>query len=245
MEDTLQPLDENDQPIPLNKPLLFGLAASLVLHVACTVILIGLPGGGSPPRQSITYVDLAHVPPTPAMAPPASEPAPVEESAPPETPPVPEAPPTPQPPQAAAQPEAPPQQQSAAPMEELSHTTLGLGLTKGYFKSLGDGETLRVDIKEYYLELLQRINEKWWMDQFDQQRVDPIVISITVARNGSIVGSTIIGSSGNPRYDRAVQRSLVAAGPLPPLPPEYEGEFFQAPIRLVPPLNLTLPFPGR
>ena len=176
------------------------------------------------------------------MAPPTKEPATEKQSAEPETPPVQETPPAPQ----AAQPVIPALQPAAAtPMEELSHTTLGLGLTKGYFKSLSDGDTLRVDIKEYYLELLQRINEKWWLDQFDQQRVNPIVISITVARNGDIVGSTVMISSGNPRYDRAVQRSLVAAGPLPPLPPDYEGNFFQAPIRLVPPLNLTLQAPGR
>lgn len=238
MEDALQPIDEDVQPIEINKPFAIGLAVSLVLHIACSVVIIGLPGGGSPPRQAITYVDLGHVPSPPAMAPPASK-APAQKEIPETEAPAPETPAAPQALQEAKPQEVPQQPAPAAtPMEELSRTTLGLGITKGYFKSLSDGDTLRVDIKEYYLALLQRINEKWWMDQFQQKRVNPIVVSITVARNGDILGSTIMTSSGDPQYDRAVQRSLVAAGPLPPLPPEYDGDIFMAPIRLVPPLNL-------
>ena len=125
-------------------------------------------------------------------------------------------------------------------MEEgRSHTAIGLGLTKGYFRGLGDGGTLREGIKGYYLEMLQGINEKWWLDQqLDKRNLAPVVVNITVARNGEIIGSEIMKGSGNPRYDKAVLAALLAASPLPPLPPSYEGESFQAPIRLVPPLNL-------
>ena len=240
MEEALQPLDEADQPIRLNKHLVVGIAASVILHLGCTLLLLGLPGGGAPARQSITYVDLGQAPAHPPTTPPAAQPIQQKELLPPETPPVPDTPLKAQQTEA-EQPKGAPEQPAAreSVTEEKSHTTLGLGLTKGYFRSLGDGETLRQDVKGYYLEMLQGINEKWWLDQqFDQQRINPIVINITVARNGDIVGSAVMISSGNPRYDRAVQRSLAEAGPLPPLPAEYEGDFFQAPIRLVPPLNL-------
>ena len=239
MEEALQPLDEADHPIKPNTPFIMGIAASVILHLAFTALLLGLPGGGSPARQSITYVDLGAAPAPVPMTPPAREAIPERDLLEPETPSIPEAPPAPQDAALPEQPEPLPRQTAAQQevSEERSSTILGLGLTKGYFKSLGDGETLRDDIKGYYLEMLQGINEKWWLDQ-DQKQVNPIVVNITVARNGEIVGSDVVVSSGNPRYDRAVQRSLKAAGPLPPLPDSYHGDFFQAPIRLVPPLNL-------
>jgi len=116
---------------------------------------------------------------------------------------------------------------------------MGLGLTKGYFKSLGEGETLRVDIKEYYLEMLQAINEKWWLDEkIDKRRVAPVIVTITIARSGELVNSVMTRSSGNRQYDKAVLEALAKASPLPPLPKSYDQDFFQAPIRLVPPLNL-------
>ena len=116
---------------------------------------------------------------------------------------------------------------------------MGLGLTKGYFKTLGEGETLRAGVKEYYLDMLQVINEKWWMDQqIDKRHLAPVIINITLARNGMIVDSRILQGSGNSRYDKAVLAALTAASPLPPLPASFDGDFFQAPIRLIPPLNL-------
>ena len=239
MEEAVATLDEADHAIRPNKHLVIGIAASVVLHLICTAALLGLPGG-EPPRPAVTYVDLDSVP-TPKPAPlPAQEALPAPEPEPKKAEPIP-VPENPQaPPKAQAeQPEAAvrpsPAQPSAA--EERAPTTFGMGLTKGYFKSLSDGESLRADVKGYYLEMLQGINEKWWLEQRDQQ-VRAIVVNLTVARNGEIVGSEIVQSSGNIVYDRAVQKSLENSGPLPPLPPTYQGEFFQAPIRLVPPLNL-------
>jgi periplasmic protein TonB len=143
---------------------------------------------------------------------------------------------TPQPEAATVRP-APPQE--AKVEEQRSHTLLGMGLTKGYFKSLGEGESLRAGIKGYYLEMLQSINERWWMDEkIDKRRLAPVVVNIIVARNGDIVDSKILRGSGNPLYDKAVLAALTAASPLPPLPADYDQDFFQAPIRLVPPLNL-------
>ncbi|HBG07195.1 MAG: hypothetical protein A2075_23775 [Geobacteraceae bacterium GWC2_58_44] len=243
MEEALQPL-EADQHTRSTRNFALGIAASVILHLICTVLLFGLPEG-SPARQSVTYVDLS----TPQQR-PAPMPAPLKEANPeqaapepvaaePETPPVPETPAAPEsPPQpTAALQEQPPATPETEVAEQLSHTTLGLGLTKGYFQSLGSGETLREGIKDYYLEMLEGINEKWWLDP-KLNRLSTLVVNIIIARNGDIVDSQIVASSGDRRYDRAVVAALTAAGPLPPLPASYQGEFFLAPIRLVPPLNL-------
>jgi periplasmic protein TonB len=240
MEEALQPL-EADQRIRSNKYFALGIAASVILHLICTIALF-LPQG-SPAPPSVTYIDLSMAQrPAPMTAPP-KEAAPEKVAQKPELPLVPDTPLAPEPHPEAQQLKAVPDQpavtQDTKVEEQRSRTTFGLGLTKGYFKSLGDGETLREGVKGYYLEMLQGINEKWWLDQqLDKRRIDSIVVNVTVARNGEIVGSKIMMSSGNPRYDRAVLSALTAASPLPPLPASYEGEFFQAPIRLVPPLHL-------
>ena len=239
MEDTLQPLTALQQFKP-NKVLVLGIAASMILHLVSAFVLLGLPPGSPAPAPSITYIDL-NAPQRPApMTVPPKETAPPKVVRTPRTVPVPE-----NPPQATREPARPSEAAPAVPPQETrveeprSHTTMGLGLTKGYFKSLRDGDTLRQDIKGYYLEMLQQINEKWWVDQqLDKRRLAPVVVSITVARNGEIIGSEIMSGSGNRSYDKAVLAALVAASPLPPLPPSYQGDFFQAPIRLVPPLNL-------
>jgi periplasmic protein TonB len=239
MEEALQPV-EADPQTRTNHYLAIGIAVSVTLHLICTFVMLGLPQG-SPAPQSVTYIDLG-APQHPAPMPELPKQSAPENPAPKiEQPAVPEAPSAPESLPQAQQSQLLPNPPAAAPKaeQERSHTTLGLGLTRGYFKSLGDGETLREDIKGYYLEMLQGINEKWWVDQqLDKRRIDPVMVSITVARNGEIVNSEVLRSSGNPRYDRAVLAALAAASPLPPLPSNYEGDFFQAPIRLVPPLNL-------
>lgn len=238
MEDALEPLEEEEYTARPNKQFIMGLAVSLFLHLVLAAVLLGIPGGGEPARPAVTYVDLKSVPaPIPAAPEAQPQPAPQPEQDQEEAEPLPETPPAQQ--EQAPQPVAPVAQpaQPQTAVEERSATTFGMGLTKGYFKPLSDGETLRPDIKEYYMNLLQGVNEKWWLEQKDQ-KVAPIVVNITIARNGEIMGSTILQSSGNIVYDRAVQKTLESAGPLPPVPESYIGDFFQAPVRLVPPLNL-------
>lgn len=244
MEDALDPNEVDPQEKSVNYfPI--GIAASVILHLICTFIIIGLPQG-SPTSQSVTYIDLSlpqHAP-SPSSV-PQKKAAPQVAAKPempiPQKPAAPEALPEVEQPKVATNQPAPQEAKVEEPKVEVqrSHTTLGLGLTKGYFKSLGDGQSLREGVKDYYLEMLQGINEKWWLDQqLDKKKLDPVVVNITVARNGDIVGSEVMISSGNPRYDRAVLAALTAASPLPPLPQSYQGDYFQAPLRLVPPLNL-------
>ncbi|GFO70229.1 TonB-dependent receptor [Geomonas limicola] len=229
---------ESISHLTVNRKLVLGLAASFLLHLFAAFVLISFSGSQPAPVPAVTYVDLKSVqspapqtlPPKQETVTPPAEPEMPDQTTPPEpvqeqrveTPPV--------------QPATPPQ---AKTDEDRSHTFLGLGLTRGYFKSLGEGETLRDDIKTYYLDMLQVINEKWWMnEQIDKRRVAPVVVLLAVARNGSILEARISESSGNRQYDKAVLDSIAKAGPLPPLPASYDMQVFLAPIRLVPPLNL-------
>lgn len=239
MEDALRPLAAVQQ-LKASKYLVLGITGSIILHLVCAFVLLGQPAEAPAPSPSVTYIDLS------APKRPASMVAPPQETTPPkvqEPQPAPQPAPIPASAPRAQQPEAVSAQPAAAQEirveEPRSHTVMGLGLTKGYFKSLGEGETLREGVKGYYLEMLQVINEKWWIDQqIDKRNLAPVIVNITVARNGEIIESYIMSGSGNPRYDRAVLASLAAASPLPPLPADYDRETFQAPIRLVPPLNL-------
>jgi periplasmic protein TonB len=245
MEETMQPQEAVRQKS--TSILAAGIAASISLHLIAATLLVALPNGSStnPPAS---YLDLrmleapaaTAVPVQPAPEPVTPQPVatlPVSQNLVPTEFPTQQVPPQPVQQQQSRLPE-PPVKQEARAMEP-PHSTLGMGLTKGYFKSLGDGDTLREGVKGYYLEMLQGINEKWWVDQqLDKRRLDPLVVNLVIARNGDIVGSRVLRSSGNPRYDREVVAALNAAGPLPPLPKSYEGEYFEAPIRLVPPLNL-------
>jgi periplasmic protein TonB len=240
MEDALQPLAAVQQ-LKASKYLVLGLTGSIILHLVCAFFLFGQPAESQAPSPSVTYIDLSAIKPpapmvTPTTPPAIQEPQPIPQ-------PIVQPAPIPKTEPLARQPEATPPQPAAAQEirveEQRSHTIMGLGLTKGYFKSLGEGETLRAGVKGYYLEMLQVINEKWWIDQqIDKRNLAPVIVNITVARNGEILDTHIMRGSGNPRYDRAVLASLAAASPLPPLPANYVGDSFQAPIRLIPPLNL-------
>jgi periplasmic protein TonB len=245
MQEALEPLEEEAaQQTKSTLNLALGLTVSVVLHLILSAVLLSMPQGVSSSRPSVTYVDLKSVQlPAPLTAPPtetAPEPAAEPEAPAPEESTVPVTPAAAEPvAQQAAQPQDQPAAAETGPVEaDLPRTTLGIGLTKGYFQGLGTGETLRVGIKEYYLEMLDGINQKWWVDPQLNKRRATVVVNITVARNGEIVASDIMASSGDRSYDRAVLAALTAAGPLPPLPANYHGEFFEVPIRLVPPLNL-------
>ncbi len=121
----------------------------------------------------------------------------------------------------------------------MQEASLGLSITSGYFSSIGEGETLRDDIRVYYFEMLRRINEKWWLNRESRQTGrKSAVFYLVIARNGAIVDRMLMESSGNPASDRAMMQALEAANPLPPLPDTYRGDFFQAPLRFNMPLNL-------
>ncbi|HYS44374.1 MAG TPA: TonB C-terminal domain-containing protein [Geobacteraceae bacterium] len=121
----------------------------------------------------------------------------------------------------------------------LQQSSLGLGLSNGYFSSIAEGESLRGDIREYYFSMLRGINEKWWLNKGGQQAgLRGALVTIVVARNGAIIQKMLVRSSGNPLFDKSIMQTLDAASPLSPLPQSFEMDYFSAPLRFRGPLNL-------
>lgn len=120
-------------------------------------------------------------------------------------------------------------------------SSLYLGMTRGFFKSLSDGETLRGDVREYYFALVRKVNEQWWTavgeKEVDAGRGEALV-TILMKKDGEILDVRLVKSSESPEYDRMILDAVQAATPLPPLPDSYTGDYFQAPLRLMAPLGL-------
>lgn len=215
------------------------LVISLALHAALALLLFSrAPGTGTAPL--VSFIDLGML--ETAKTPPAGETKAVSKAAPdiPQTPPPPAAPVT----EAEQLRDGLRQTMDSAQAqpETLHQSSFALGITMGYFRSIGEGETLRDDIREYYFALLRKINEKWWLSGgVERQKGKQYpVIRVMIDRNGLIMGKQIIQESGDPAYDRAVMQALDAAAPLPPLPASYKQNVFAAPLRLVSPSRIML-----
>jgi protein TonB len=214
------------------------LAISLTLHVISSVFLLS-PRQGTFTMPTVSYLDLKNIALDEQVMASPDDPAPVE--APAEEPrEVPEPP-------AAAYPETERFDQDVrrslteaqADPDALGERSFSLGLSSGYFSSIGSGESLRDGIREYYFQMLREINEKWWLNSGSRSGGRRgAVVEVVVARNGTIVDKTLVRSSGNRAFDRAIMATLEQANPLPPLPGDYQTDFFRAPLRFVAPLHL-------
>ncbi len=74
----------------------------------------------------------------------------------------------------------------------------------------------------YYIErMILAVGVNW----FKPAQVVPVepVVRFHIERDGTIADPEIETSSGLPFVDRAALRAVMAASPLPPLPPEYGG----------------------
>ena len=223
---------------------LWMLSLSILLHLALAP-LIYLPGkrSGDTPVPSVLGVDLSTVPSLPRSLP---QPEPVPEKASPaepESPTVPE-PPTTTPATEAGKLDSIVREAIAGGREQpklLEQSSLGLGLSLGYFSSLAEGRTLRDDIKEYYFTLLRKVNEQWWLIGAGTVRTPRIpVLTVVLNRNGELLNRVMEQGSGDPDFDRKVLQALDGATPFPPLPPTYREQYFTVPIRMVPPRNILL-----
>lgn len=205
------------------------LATSFLCHAVISLFLLQPHQGGST-VPSVPVFDLemtASSAPSPMAQPAAAVQPEVAE------------PETPTPPVANV--ERPVQNAATAPAasEELHRSGIGLGLTNGYFSGLGEGETLRDDIREYYFTMLRQINEKWWLQPESRGgTAGNAVVSLVISRDGVVVQSLLVQGSGNPAFDRQILQAVAAASPLPPLPASYRGDLFNAPLRFKAPLTL-------
>lgn len=75
----------------------------------------------------------------------------------------------------------------------------------------------------YYIEQLQSLIGANWLKP-NVPDGTACTVFFQIQRSGQITDVKIEGASGLPFYDRAAARSVYAANPLPPLPPEFQGE---------------------
>jgi len=117
---------------------------------------------------------------------------------------------------------------------------LGLGMANGYFSTLADGKSLREDIRAYYFDLLDKINERWWQKAGTLKEValHDGVVEILIGHDGKLQDARLTWNTGSPEADRAIIEILAAASPFPPLPASYEPELFRAPLRITAPSHL-------
>ena len=229
-----------EHSLHLNRPAknLFAraLTLSLALHLSFAAVAALFPGRlASLAPESIVMVDL-----TDAGAPLPGEIA--KQAASPRPAPLPPKQMTLPFPEEQALPASAPEPEVSPPAPSQANTaSLSIGLTRGFFRSLADGETLRGDVREYYFELVERVNEQWWTaatgTAMEPGRHEALV-TITVRKNGELLDVRLVKSSGSDEYDRLIMDALLAASNLPPLPESYPGDFFQAPLRLMAPRGL-------
>lgn len=219
---------------PPRERLIRMLFISLAVHLAVFSVVLLAPRGGGDGR-TVAFVDLTMPPDAPPPAPavpaqPAPKPPPLAEPA---EKPAPDA--------AEPRTEAPPAPvtDTARVEQAATGTSISLGIGRGYFGSLGEGETLKDEIREYYFEMVKQINARWWQrPEADESRVGMVMVMIVLARDGKVVNCQLMQSSGKRAYDEAVVAAVQSASPLPPLPATFESDFFQAPLRVMPPLSL-------
>lgn len=215
------------------------LVISMILHVVISVFVL-VPGRTMVQGRQPLYVDLGTMPAVshPAKSVVAEEYEPAEE---------PEAPPVENPAEPLSQAETLDKSVSetlrdAAGRPEVVHrSSIGLGITSGYFGSFAEGETLRPEIREYYFNLMRRINEVWWTRSASTPSLNGASFILVVNREGKVVACQPLQGSGDPRNDQVLMETVKLAEPLPPLPDGYPDRDFNAPIRFIPPLNLMLP----
>lgn len=118
-------------------------------------------------------------------------------------------------------------------------TPLGLGMAHGYFTGLANGLSLRNDIRDYYFEMVGKINGEWWNRSgalTESLRQDGVV-ELTIQRDGTIVTVRIIQGTGSRQADRMLMEAILNTR-LAPLPPTYEQDLFAVPLRIRAPSSL-------
>ncbi|MEO6323000.1 MAG: TonB family protein [Thermoanaerobaculia bacterium] len=75
----------------------------------------------------------------------------------------------------------------------------------------------------YYVEQLQSLIGANWLKP-NVPDGTACVVAFQILKSGQVTDVRVETPSGLPYYDRAATRSLYAANPLPPLPPEFKGE---------------------
>ncbi len=225
-------------------PLGAGVSLAVLLHLSLAAALIvstlARPVRFVAPRAvSVRLMPAGALQGGAAVAVPAqavSEPEPqrpkIEKNAEPEPPPSPKAvllpakdkkkpePPAP----ASRQAEAKKAPAKTAPAGDARGTSTGSTINaSGAGVGIGGARLDQADFQySYYIErMIIAVGMNW----FKPAQVVPVepVVRFHIERDGTVVDPEIEVSSGLPFVDRAALRAVMAASPLPPLPPEYGG----------------------
>lgn len=213
---------------------LFGTCLVISIAIHMTTFLLVIFSNSSQRRETVVdYVDIADVPQSPlpsspVISKPAQLPVPAETEQP---------PPRIEPSEALNKTSDSSTSNSSA---DILSTPLALGMANGYFSTLAEGRSLREDIRGYYFEILEKINERWWQKAGtlkEAARRDGIA-EIQIGRDGKLYDVRLTWDTGSKEVDLAIIDVLTDASPFPPLPASYELEIFRAPLRIAAPSHL-------
>jgi TolA protein len=96
----------------------------------------------------------------------------------------------------------------------------------------GGGMVRGLEFVVYYNQMLSRIRERW---AWPGTRSDLLVIvHFSILPSGEITNIRLTERSGDQSYDASVERAVKAAGPLPPPPEAYRGDFSDVELKFRP-----------
>ena len=144
---------------------------------------------------------------------PAEQPKPAAEKPPPPKAPPPKAPP-------------PPRRITSAPPPDLAQRR---GSPQG--KPLGStSENTAIGVEDpnftygYYLDRVTALIRENWTRPTVGSEIEKAIFNFRIQRDGTITGLRLVVSSRSEIFDRAAQRAVEAASPLPPLPKGYKKD---------------------
>ncbi len=90
---------------------------------------------------------------------------------------------------------------------------------------VGPNSPLGTRFGSYVALLQERIASKWNTgDLAGRSGLRPVIVSLTILRDGNVRGVRVAEPSGNSLLDRSAERAVLDASPLPPLPPAFERD---------------------
>ena len=94
-------------------------------------------------------------------------------------------------------------------------------------------EIIELKLKSYYLNISERIREKWVLpvEIIGEKKDYSAIIGIKIDRNGKMLGTELEESSGNRVFDDSVLKAIEKSAPFPPLPQEFEENIMEIGFR--------------
>jgi TonB family protein len=97
-------------------------------------------------------------------------------------------------------------------------------------------DQLDLKFKVYYGLIWERVQSAWILPEAisRQNRKLETIVAIRIQRNGQIAKTWVEKESGDRAYDQSTLRAVAKANPLPPLPSDFTGEYFEVGLRFTP-----------